>query len=81
MCLTTRNCLFNGEEVFLPQERIGHYRKKWSSLPEFVKEFVSTTYQRFKAFYPGVREKFPKAIAGLEGVYSPQTPVGVHLKS
>jgi hypothetical protein len=35
-----------------------------------TKEFVSATYQRFKAIYPGVREKLPKAIAGLEGVYS-----------
>jgi putative transposase len=34
------------------------------------KEFVSVTYQRFKAIYPGVREKLPKAIAGLEEVYS-----------
>jgi putative transposase len=35
-----------------------------------TKEFVSTTYQRFKAIYPGVREKRPKAISGLEGIYS-----------
>jgi putative transposase len=35
-----------------------------------TKEFVSATYQRFKAIYPGVREKMPKSIAGLEGVYS-----------
>jgi hypothetical protein len=34
-----------------------------------TKEFVAATYQRFKAIYPGVREKRPKAIAGLEGVY------------
>jgi hypothetical protein len=31
---------------------------------------VSAIYQQFKAIYPGVREKLPKAIAGLEGVYS-----------
>jgi hypothetical protein len=35
-----------------------------------TKEFVSTTYQRFKAIYPGVRAKRPKAISGLEGIYS-----------
>jgi putative transposase len=35
-----------------------------------TREFVSATYQRFKSIYPGVREKLPKAIAGLEGVYS-----------
>jgi REP element-mobilizing transposase RayT len=35
-----------------------------------TKEFVFTTYERFKAIYPGVREKRPKAIAGLKGLYS-----------
>jgi REP element-mobilizing transposase RayT len=35
-----------------------------------TKEYVSTTYERFKAIYPGVREKLPKAIAGLKGLYS-----------
>jgi putative transposase len=35
-----------------------------------TKEFVSGTYHRFKTIYPAVREKLPKAIAGLEGVYS-----------
>jgi REP element-mobilizing transposase RayT len=35
-----------------------------------TKEFVSETYQRFKAIYPSAREKLPKAISGLDGLYS-----------
>ncbi len=35
-----------------------------------TKEFVLTTNGRFKAIYPGVREKRPKAISGLDGMYS-----------
>jgi hypothetical protein len=35
-----------------------------------TREFVSETYQRFKAIYPGLREKLPKAISGLDGMYS-----------
>jgi putative transposase len=35
-----------------------------------TREFVLETYQRFKAIYPSVREKRPKAISGLDGMYS-----------
>ena len=35
-----------------------------------TKEFVSINYQRFKDVFMSKREKIPKAIAGLDGVYS-----------
>jgi hypothetical protein len=35
-----------------------------------TKEFVSINYQRFKDIFMSKREKIPKAIAGLDGVYS-----------
>jgi len=34
------------------------------------KEFVSENYQRFKKVFMSKREKIPKPVAGLEGVYS-----------
>ena len=33
-------------------------------------KFVSTNYQRFKDIFMSKREKIPKAVAGLDGVYS-----------
>ena len=35
-----------------------------------TKEFVSINYQRFKGIFMSKREKIPKAVAGLDGVYS-----------
>lgn len=35
-----------------------------------TKAFVSDTYQRFKKIYPAKKEKIPKAVAGLGGIYS-----------
>jgi hypothetical protein len=35
-----------------------------------TKEFVSMNYQRFKDIFMSKREKMPKAVAGLVGVYS-----------
>ena len=35
-----------------------------------LKEFVSINYQRFKDVFMSKREKIPKAVAGLDGVYS-----------
>ena len=35
-----------------------------------TKEFVSTNYQRFKDIFMSKREKVPRAVAGLDGVYS-----------
>jgi len=35
-----------------------------------TKEFVSTNYHRFKDIFMSKREKIPKAIAGLDGIYS-----------
>ncbi len=35
-----------------------------------TKEFVSTNYQRFKDIFMSKREKIPRAVAGLDGVYS-----------
>ena len=35
-----------------------------------TKEFVSMNYQRFKDIFMSKREKIPKAVAGLEGIYS-----------
>jgi hypothetical protein len=34
------------------------------------KEFVSTIYQRFKNLFESNREKKPKPIKGLDGIYS-----------
>ncbi len=34
------------------------------------KEFVSINYQRFKDVFMSKREKIPRRVAGLEGVYS-----------
>ncbi|MGB9442236.1 MAG: hypothetical protein WCB15_30140 [Desulfobacterales bacterium] len=35
-----------------------------------TKEFVSTNYQRFKDMFMSKRDKIPKVIAGLDGIYS-----------
>jgi hypothetical protein len=35
-----------------------------------LKEFVSINYQRFKDIFMSKREKIPKAVTGLDGVYS-----------
>jgi hypothetical protein len=35
-----------------------------------TKEFASINYQRFKDMFMSKREKIPKAVAGLDGVYS-----------
>jgi putative transposase len=34
------------------------------------KEFVSMNYQRFKGVFMSKREKIPKLVSGLDGVYS-----------
>ena len=35
-----------------------------------TKEFVSTNYHRFKDIFMSKRKKIPKAVAGLDGIYS-----------
>ena len=35
-----------------------------------TKEFVSENYQRFKGVFMSKREKIPRRVAGLDGVYS-----------
>ncbi len=35
-----------------------------------TKEFVSTNYHRFRDIFMSKREKIPKAVAGLDGIYS-----------
>jgi hypothetical protein len=35
-----------------------------------TKEFVSINYQRFRDIFMSEREKVPKPVAGLDGVYS-----------
>jgi hypothetical protein len=35
-----------------------------------TKEFVSSNYQRFKDLFMSKREKVPKPVTGLDGVYS-----------
>ncbi len=35
-----------------------------------TKEFVSENYQRFKDIFMSKREKIPKPVAGLDGIYS-----------
>ena len=35
-----------------------------------LKDFVSINYQRFKHIFMSKREKIPKAVTGLDGVYS-----------
>jgi hypothetical protein len=35
-----------------------------------TKEFVSSNYQRFKSLFMSKREKIPKRVVGLDGIYS-----------
>ncbi|NNF99398.1 MAG: hypothetical protein HKM93_08470, partial [Desulfobacteraceae bacterium] len=35
-----------------------------------TKAYVADTFQRFKDRYPAKREKIPKPVAGLSGMYS-----------
>ena len=35
-----------------------------------TKEFVSINYQRFKGVFMSKREKIPKLVSGLDGIYS-----------
>lgn len=35
-----------------------------------TKEYVSRNYQRFKDIFMSKREKIPKSVAGLDGIYS-----------
>jgi hypothetical protein len=35
-----------------------------------TKDFVSSNYQRFKDLFMSKREKIPKPVAGLDGIYS-----------
>jgi len=35
-----------------------------------TKEFVSENYQRFKDLFMSKREKVPRPVAGLDGIYS-----------
>ena len=35
-----------------------------------TKEYVSISYKRFKGIFMSKREKIPKPVAGLDGVYS-----------
>ena len=67
-----------GEDFVISDEQIGDYRVKLSSLARYftdsgiigTKEFVSENYQRFKDVFMSKREKVPKLVAGLDGVYS-----------
>jgi REP element-mobilizing transposase RayT len=48
------------------------YRTRYFSDSGIIgtKEFVSANYQRFKNVFMSKREKIPKSIAGLDGIYS-----------
>ena len=48
------------------------YRTRYFTDSEIIgtKEFVSTNYQRFKDMFMSKREKIPKAVVGLDGIYS-----------
>ena len=48
------------------------YRTRYFSDSGIIgtKEFVSINYKRFKDIFMLKREKVPKAVAGLDGVYS-----------
>ena len=35
-----------------------------------TKEFVSENYQRFKGVFLSIRDKIPRPVAGLDGIYS-----------
>ena len=35
-----------------------------------TKEFVSVNYQRFKSVFMSKREKIPRPVVGLDGIYS-----------
>ena len=41
-----------------------------------TKEFVSLNYQRFKGVFMSKREKIPRPVVGLDGVYSLKKLVG-----
>ena len=41
-----------------------------------TKEFVSENYRRFKDVFMSKREKIPRPVAGLDGVYSLKRLVG-----
>ncbi len=43
-----------------------------------TKEFVSANYQRFKDIFMSKKEKIPKAVSGLEGVYSLNKAGGIN---
>ena len=48
------------------------YRTRYFSDSGIIgtKEFVSINYKRFKGIFMSKREKVPKPVAGLDGVYS-----------
>ena len=50
----------------------GPYRSRYFTDSGIIgtKEFVSANYQRFKDIFMSKREKIPKAVTGLDGVYS-----------
>jgi len=48
------------------------YRTRYFSDSGIIgtKEFVSANYQRFKDVFMSKREKVPKPVVGLDGIYS-----------
>jgi hypothetical protein len=46
-----------------------------------TKEFVSANYQRFKDIFMSKKEKIPKAVSGLEGIYSLKKAGGMRLSN
>jgi hypothetical protein len=59
-------------DFYLTQIRRFRYRTRYISGSGIIgtKEFVSTLYQQFKNLFQSKREKIPKPIKGLSGVYS-----------
>jgi len=56
----------------LEDEKIRRYRTRYFTDSGIIgsKEFVSENYQRFKDVFMSKREKIPKRVVGLDGVYS-----------
>ena len=66
---------FYGDKRLLTDGQIPVLREKLSNLSEFVREiitieFVSANYKRFRELFMSKREKAPKPIVGLDGIYS-----------
>jgi hypothetical protein len=63
-----RYCCFGATRYLIDAD----YRTRYFTDSGIIgtKEFVSVNYQRFKDIFMSKRKKIPKAVVGLDGVYS-----------